>query len=95
MFWMFIEIYWSVEKAILKLLDSVTCDFEQISNRYIIIFQNVFKLNRMENGYKESSTEAYLKYSKIRCSHLYHEVSILVFFKLYIVTHPCEKQNDH
>jgi hypothetical protein len=42
MFWMFIEIYWSVEKAILKLLDSVTCDFEQISNRYIIIFQNVF-----------------------------------------------------
>jgi|688.fasta_scaffold421745_1 hypothetical protein len=43
-----------------------------------VLFPKCFQINHMENSNKDSSTEAYLKCSKIRCSRFYHEVSIFV-----------------
>jgi hypothetical protein len=74
---LFIEIYWNVQCSLCHfkiLLGVLNCDFEEISNKYIISLI-CFQLNRVENGNGDISPEVHFENSKF---------SILYFVQLVI-----------
>ncbi len=86
-----IEIYWSEVETILKynkIVLNVTFKKSPIS----IISTNIlfcFQLNRMENGNKDSSSEANLKNSKTSRGSCFLDLEVFFFVKLfefYLVT---------